>query len=77
MAFTPVRIGLDQGLHTRENSLDVPDGALVYARNAEYRGLSKGLARRRGRADLNSVVLTSTPSRGLTQIGRASCRERV
>ncbi len=61
----PLKIPLDQGIHNKENTQDTPIGSMKYARNAEYRGLSRGLSRRGGRADLNESVL-SEPLSGIT-----------
>lgn len=61
----PLKIPLDQGIHNKENTQDTPIGSMKYARNAEYRGLSRGLSRRKGRTDLNATVLPE-PLTGIT-----------
>jgi hypothetical protein len=62
----PLKIPLDKGIHDKENTQDTPLGSLKYARNCEYRGLSQGLAVRKGRSDLNPIVLPE-PCTGVVQ----------
>ena len=58
-------ITFDKGIWNKDNARNIPDGALVYARNCEYRGITGGISRRKAVTYSHTAV---SPSGGDTAV---------